>query len=89
MARRSAGRILEGMSSIYPPKSIDPDPAVGEGGLMFSRHIMPMSTRPLQRWSRGEEKLEAPYKETDEIMAEMLKAGDGLGAAQDWAGMFL
>jgi hypothetical protein len=65
---------LASMSSIYPPGSIDSDPKVAEGGLMFLQSYYSNIYQGFYNVvEEGEEKLPSPTEETDEKIAEYME----------------
>jgi hypothetical protein len=65
---------LEGMRGIYPPEMIHPDPAVGEGALIFlEEYYANVYQGYFSIVEEGEEKIVSPIEETDEVMAEYLE----------------
>ncbi len=65
---------LLGMRDIYPPETIDPDPAVAEGALIFlEEYYANIYQGCFNIVEEGEEHIVSTVEETDEVMTEYLE----------------
>jgi hypothetical protein len=65
---------LEGLRTLYPPETIDPDPETGEGGLMFLQtYYANIYQGFFSVVEEGEEHIVSPIEETDETIAQYME----------------